>query len=133
MGLLSGGDIEIMEFRPPETTFVFSYEQRILIWTPPNIFLKLGFEVSVTVNYALVLDSKGIREAVQQEKPEKALSSIGIRDIIDGVDTNIVTFSITVYAAIEVSGRYSSVIISQMYLYLILVSNPLLSPPQLSL
>lgn len=103
-----------MEFRPPETTFVFSYEQSILIHTPPSIFLKLGFEVSVTVNYALVLDSKGIREAVQQEKPEKALSSIGIRDIIDGVDTNIVTFSITVYAAIEVSGRYSCVILSQM-------------------
>ena len=96
-----------MEFRPPETTFAFSYEQSILLYSPPFVFLKIGFEVSVTVNYALVLDSKGIRQAVQQEKPAKALNSIGIRDIIDEVDVPIVTFSITVYAAIEASGRYS--------------------------
>ena len=105
LGLLSGGDIEIMEFRPPDLTFAFNYEQSVVIYTPPTVFLKIGFEVSVTVNFALVLDSKGIREAVEQKKPEKALASIGIRDLIDGVDTPIVTFSITVYAAIEVSGK----------------------------
>lgn len=94
-----------MDFRPPDVTFAFSYEQKILIWTPPNVFLKLGFEVSVTVDFAVVFDSKGIREAVEQKKPEKALKSFGIRDTIDGVDTPIVTLSITVYAGIEVSGK----------------------------
>jgi len=94
-----------MEFKPPDLTFTFAYEQRILLWSPPIIYLTLGFDASVTLSYALVLDSKGIREAVEQKKPEKALESIAIRDVIDGVNTPIVTFSITVSAAIEVSGK----------------------------
>jgi hypothetical protein len=89
--------------------FSFSYEQIIPIWSPPNIVLKLGFEVSATVEFALVLDSKGIREAIEQNKPLKALNSLGIRDIIDGRDPPIITIRITVYAAIEVSAVIVSI------------------------
>lgn len=89
--------------------FSFSYEQIIPIWSPPNVLLKLGFEVSATVEFALVLDSKGIREAIEQNKPQKALNSLGIRDIIDGRDPPIITIRITVYAAIEVSAVIVSI------------------------
>lgn len=94
-----------IRFRPPEITFAFNYGQKILIFSPPNVYLNLAFEVSATVNFAMVLTSKGIREAVEQRKPEKALKSIAIRDEIDGVDTPIVTFSIEVTAGVSVSGK----------------------------
>lgn len=135
LGLMNGKDIEIMEFRPPELTFTFSYEKTVVIHVcsstnvpfisfysiatlglltchviniyqvPPAVLLKIGFEVTVTVDLALVLDSKGIREAIEQKQPEKALGSIAIRDIIDGVDTPLVTMSITVSAEVSVSGK----------------------------
>ena len=37
-----------------------------------------------------VLDSKGIREAVQEKNPLKALESFAIRDVIDGVDSPLI-------------------------------------------
>lgn len=45
----------------------------------------ISFGVSVTVDYAIVLDSKGIREAVQENNPIKALNSFAFRDTFDGV------------------------------------------------
>jgi hypothetical protein len=50
-----------------------------------------------------VLDSKGIREAVQEKNPLKALNSFAIRDIIDGVDSPLITLEATVSLTIEVS------------------------------
>lgn len=57
----------------------------------------------MTVEYALVLDSKGIRQAVEEKNPLKALNSFAIRDIIDGVDSPLIVFEATVTAAVEVS------------------------------
>lgn len=46
----------------------------------------------VLILFVQVLDSKGIREAVQQKQPLKALNSFAIRDVIDGIgeDTTII-------------------------------------------
>ena len=49
-----------------------------------------------------VLDSKGIREAVQEKKPIKALNSFAIRDVIDGVDSPLIRLEAGVTASIEV-------------------------------
>ena len=49
-----------------------------------------------------VLDSKGIREAVQEKKPIKALNSFAIRDVIDGVDSPLIRMEAGVTASIEV-------------------------------
>jgi len=57
----------------------------------------------VTVEYALVLDSKGIREAVQENNPIKALNSFAFRDTFDGVDKPLVVFEISVTASVSVS------------------------------
>lgn len=50
-----------------------------------------------------VLDSKGIREAVQEENPLKALNSFAIRDVIDGVDVPLIVLEATVWAKIDVN------------------------------
>jgi hypothetical protein len=63
----------------------------------------ISFGVSVTVDYAIVLDSKGIREAVQENNPIKALNSFAFRDTFDGVDTPLVVFEASITAAAEVS------------------------------
>ena len=127
VGLLAGEDIEIIDFKPPEMTFSFEKDIPITVWTPPNINIVLGFGFSATLEIALVsifspislvslypdclsrllfswkfvlqvLDSKGIREAVQEKKPIKALNSFAIRDIIDDVDTPLIvlTGSVTI-------------------------------------
>ena len=48
-----------------------------------------------------VLDSKGIREAVQENKPMKALYSFAIRDIIDGWDKPLMAFEVTVWMKLK--------------------------------
>eukprot|EP00956_Cyclotella_meneghiniana_P007633 scaffold10249_cov59-Cyclotella_meneghiniana.AAC.2 len=93
VGLLAGEDIEIIDFKPPEMTFSFEKDIPITVWTPPNINIVLGFGFSATLEIALVLDSKGIREAVQEKKPIKALNSFAIRDIIDDVDTPLIVIT----------------------------------------
>lgn len=72
LGLLSGGDIDIIEFNPPPLTFAFSYDFKTVLYTPPIVNLVVDFGVSVTVEYSLVLNSKGIREAVEEKNPLKA-------------------------------------------------------------
>lgn len=103
IGLLSGGDIEIIEFAPPPISFLFEYEFGTVIYSPPVVELKVLFSVSVTLEYALVLDSRGIREAVSENLPLKALNSFGIRDTFDGVDKPLVVFEASITAAVEVS------------------------------
>jgi hypothetical protein len=51
----------------------------------PLVYLILAFGCSATLEFSIVLDSKGIREAVQEKQPIKALNSFAFRDIIDGV------------------------------------------------
>ena len=50
-----------------------------------------------------VLDSKGIREAVQEKNPVKALNSFAIRDIIDDIDSPLIEITATVSVGVEVS------------------------------
>lgn len=50
-----------------------------------------------------MLDTKGIREAVQEKNPLKALNSFAIRDIIDGVDSPLLVVEASVVASVEVS------------------------------
>lgn len=62
-----------------------------------------------------MLDSKGIREAVEEKNPLKALNSFAMRDTFDGVDLPLIVIEATVGATIEVSaaivkvGAYGSV------------------------
>lgn len=132
LGLFSGDDFDIMEFRPPPMLFMFEKEITIFLFAPPVINLVLGFGASAAVEYALVrknrvlfaaysfspccgaqmsmigtllqvLDSRGIKEAVQERSPPKALNSFAIRDIIDGVDSKIIVLKAYVSATVEVS------------------------------
>ena len=87
MGLFSGGDIEILEFKPPPLVFGFPPEEiSFPLYTgwPVDIYVDFGFGCSATLEYAVVLDTKGIREAVQERNPLKALNSFAFRDVIDG-------------------------------------------------
>jgi hypothetical protein len=112
IGLLSGGDIEIVEFHPPPLLFSFEKSKFFIIFSPPPVKLTLTFGVYVTVDYALVLDSKGIREAVQEENPLKALNSFAIRDIIDGKDSPLILVEAKVTATVDVSAAIVSVAVS---------------------
>ena len=111
LGLLSGGDIEILEFYPPPLTLPFSYDFSTIIYGGgPIVELVVDFSVSVTVEYAIVLDSKGIRQAVEERNPLKALESFALRDTFksdddDGtrVDKPLVIFEAEVGVAVEVS------------------------------
>lgn len=53
-----------------------------------------------------MLDSKGIREAVQEKSPHKAFNSFAIRDIIDGVDSPLIVLEAKVWVSIEVSAIF---------------------------
>lgn len=50
-----------------------------------------------------MLDSKGLREAIQERNPLKALNSFALRDIIDGIDSKMITLQAKVTATVEVS------------------------------
>lgn len=112
LGLLSGGDIEIIEFHPPPLIFHFEKSKFVVLFSAPLVKLTLTFGVYATVDYALVLDSKGIREAVQEENPLKALNSFAIRDIIDGKDSPLILIEAKVTATVDVSAAIVSVAVS---------------------
>jgi hypothetical protein len=100
LGLLSGGDIQILEFRPPPVEFMFEKEISILLYAGgPLVYLILAFGCSATLEFSIVLDSKGIREAVQEKQPIKALNSFAFRDIIDGVGKKLYPIMIHVNTA----------------------------------
>lgn len=109
LGLLTGKDIEILEFYPPPLVFGFSYEFSTVIYTPPIVNLIIDFGVTVTIEYALVLDSKGIRQAIEEKNPAKALNSFAIRDTFDGVDKPLIVFEAQVGAAVEVSAAFVTI------------------------
>lgn len=109
VGLLSGGDIELIEFYPPPLEFAFGYERSIILHTPPTVELIIGFEISVTVEYSVVLDTKGIRQAVEEKNPLKALNSFAFRDTFDGVDLPLIVFEAGVTIGIQVSAAVVAV------------------------
>jgi hypothetical protein len=82
---------------------VYELVLKSVLYPAPTVTLEIGFGVSVTVDYALVLDSKGVREAVQEKNPIKALNSFAFRDTFDGVDKPLVVFEIKVTASVSVS------------------------------
>jgi hypothetical protein len=89
----SGGDIQLIEFRPPTLEFIFQYAISIPLYTDGafSVTLELFPFAYVTLDVAIVLDTKGIREAVQEMNPLKAISSFALRDLVDGVDLPLVT------------------------------------------
>lgn len=54
LGLFSGEDIELVDFRPPPMVFGFEKEISILLFAPPTIYLIFGFGASATLEFALV-------------------------------------------------------------------------------
>ena len=50
-----------------------------------------------------VLDSKGIREAVQEKNPIKAFNSFAIRDVIDGIDSPLITLEASIGPFVRVN------------------------------
>lgn len=82
---------------------MFEHSIKSVLYPAPTVTAVISFGVSVTVDYAIVLDSKGIREAVQENNPIKALNSFAFRDTFDGVDTPLVVFEASITAAAEVS------------------------------
>ena len=109
LGLLTGNDIQILEFNPPPLTFAFSYQFATVLYTPPFVNLIIDFGVSVTVEYSIVLDSRGIREAVKESNPAKALESFALRDTFDGVDKPLIIFEAEVGASVEVSAVFLTI------------------------
>ena len=124
IGLLAGQDVILVDFSPPPVTFAFEYDLSFVIYTPPTVELGIFFEFSVTVQFGVVLDTKGIREAVQEGKPEKALSSFALKDTFDGADLPLIKieatvgFDVAVSAAIVrvgVSGSISFIVTIDFY------------------
>jgi len=73
------------------------------LYTPPVVQLTISFEFTARLRVGFVLDTKGIREAVEQKAIEKALNSFALRDTFDGVDEAMVTLTASVTLAVEVS------------------------------
>jgi hypothetical protein len=82
---------------------IFELEIRSVLYPAPTVTVVITFGVSVTIDYAIVLDTKGIREAITEKNPIKALNSFAFRDTFDGVDTPLVVFEASVTASVEVS------------------------------
>lgn len=103
----------LVEFEPPEVTFTFSFMQSFVIFTPPLVELEIGFDFSASVKAGFVLDTVGIRQAVEQDEPSKALNSFALKDTFNGVDLPLarirggVTVGVSASAVIvKASGTY---------------------------
>ncbi len=59
---------------------------RAVLYSPPTVTLVVVFSITVTLEYGIVLDSLGIRQAVEEKNPLKALNSFALKDEFDGVD-----------------------------------------------
>jgi hypothetical protein len=103
LGLLSGGDITIIDFSPDEFVLTFGHQLNFVLYTPPTVTFSIFFDFTVRVKIGIVLDSKGIREAVQEKKPLKALNSFAFKNLFDGVDYPLVVFEATVGFELGVS------------------------------
>lgn len=74
--------------------------------------LGVAFEFVTTLEVGFALDSKGIREAIEQEAPNKAFDSFGLIDTFDGVDKPMITLTGSVAVAVSVSAGFIEVGIS---------------------
>lgn len=54
LGLFSGEDMEILDFRPPPMVFGIEIEISILLYSPPFIYLVFGFGATATLEFAMV-------------------------------------------------------------------------------
>jgi hypothetical protein len=93
----------LVEFTPPEITFSFSHELRFTLYTPPTVTLEIYFEFTARFKYGIVLDTKGIRESIEQSAPLKALNSFALMDTFDGVDEPLVSMTARVGFEVAVS------------------------------
>ena len=92
-----------MEFRPDELFFFFELEMQVVVWNAPLVSGFLEFSFGATVNVGFSLDTKGIREAIEQNSPEKALNSLALMDTFDGVDEPLLTLEGRVGVSAEVN------------------------------
>ncbi|GAX18396.1 hypothetical protein FisN_2Lh003 [Fistulifera solaris] len=121
VGLLSGGDIQIVDFTPDPVTFAFTFELFFVLYTPPTVELAITFEFTAVLRVGFVLDSKGIREAVEQEEPIKALNSFALKDTFDGVDEAMITLTASVTISVDVSAVIIKVGVSGAITFIVTV------------
>ena len=112
LGLASGKDIQIIDFTPPPLEFTFEKEIRSVLYSAPTVEMVIGFGITVTVEYGIVLDSSGIRQAVEEKNPLKALNSFALKDTFDGVDKPLIVFDGTVSVAVECSAVFLKIGVS---------------------
>ena len=93
----------LVQFEPPEVTFGFSKELNYMLHPSPTVTLGVSFEFSARFKYGLVLDTKGIREAIMQKKPFKALNSFALMDKFDDVDEPLISITASVGFEVGVS------------------------------
>ncbi|CAB9505197.1 Kringle domain [Seminavis robusta] len=89
IGLITGDDFGLVEYAPEALEFALAAEFCYTLYTPPFVELCILLEFSSTLRYGVSLDTKGIREAVTQKEPIKALNSFAIMDLFDDVDEPI--------------------------------------------
>jgi len=104
--MLRSGLQDILRFIPPDIIFAFTFELKFLLYTFPDVLLKVGFEFTVKIKLGFNLDSKGIREAIEQEAPLKALNSFALMDTFNGVDEAMITATAGVTLTISVSAVF---------------------------
>jgi hypothetical protein len=93
----------LVEFVPPDLFFAFQLRIPIPLFPRPKIELSISFEFTATVTLGFSLDTKGIREAVEQKAPLKALNSFALIDSFNGVDKAMITTTATIRLACDVS------------------------------
>lgn len=94
---------DLVRFIPPDVVFAFEYRLGFVVHTPPVVEVAISFEFTVRLKVGFNLDTKGIREAVEQKAPLKALNSFALIDTFNGVDEAMITATASVTLAVEVS------------------------------
>lgn len=101
--LLKKEDISLVSFEAPTVTFAFEYKLILTLYAPPVVSLELGFEFTAELKVGLELDTKGIREAFEQNCPLKALNSFALRDTFDDVDLPMIKLTGSINLGVSVS------------------------------
>ncbi|CAB9505193.1 Kringle domain [Seminavis robusta] len=98
IGIITGDDFGLLRYEPDPLEFGMALEFSFTLYTPPFVELTLGLEFGATLTYGVELDTKGIREAVTQNEPLKALNSFAFIDVFDEVDvpTLVITGAVSV-------------------------------------
>jgi len=102
----------LVEFTPPEITFGFYKDFDFLLFPSPTVTLGAYFEFSARFKYGLAMDTKGIREAIEQDEPLKALNSFALMDKFDGIDEPLLTITAAVGFEVGVSAIIARVSVS---------------------